>query len=435
MSGSSQRDNKTFETKVANLIAATRHLEIAQILLLRRLTLADPETRRWATEKQLNVVFTVIIAKAIERVGVEVLKEARARNYDGLLPKGTPQTREEDTTILAEVAAQMLGPAQQTEAEITQAGFERLLSLGANLVPPRTARPQVQVREPPPLFAAQLGPDSGLLPPAKLRAAATEDGETGDSGEPVDFTALFDDTICNYARKILTLFRASGDKAGTRMPFAVAPEFCACYEDVLRRFVLPQMRASRHIQTLAQNYNWAEIGGAKLIEIIQGSELNNPVLHNWDARWAAFRIPKAAGKPKKARPEDNPWPVFNQDATRSGYAPPTEEHLQILQDIIRYEADSLAKAWRELVQLYEQEFAPNARQEQARDGAFRDGLLKWASKLPDHNGEFFAIKAYYDLPRVDSHFIRRLLGNFGRTESERRRNAPILAEFIQSLPD
>ncbi|MEW5728219.1 MAG: hypothetical protein AB1918_10380, partial [Pseudomonadota bacterium] len=110
-------------------------------------------------------------------------------------------------------------------------------------------------------------------------------------------------------------------------------------------------------------------------------------------------------------------------------------HLQILQDIIRWEADSLAKAWRELTQLYEQEFSPNARQEQAREGAFRDGIMKWASKLPEHIGEFFTIKAYFDFPRIDGHFVRRQLTNFGRSDPERKRAAPFLYDFIQNLPD
>lgn len=51
------RDNKTFETKVSNLINATRHLEVPQILLLRRLTMADPESLKWANIRELDVVF------------------------------------------------------------------------------------------------------------------------------------------------------------------------------------------------------------------------------------------------------------------------------------------------------------------------------------------------------------------------------------------
>lgn len=433
---SNERDNKTFETKVANLIAATRHLEIPQILVLRRLTLADPESRRWANEKQLAVVFTVILTKAIERIGLDKLRDARARNFDSMLPgQGSAADRDNDVAVLSEIAMQVLGPAPMSEAETAQAGFERLLTLGPAAPAPRIPRQQTPIKEPPPLFAAQLGPDSGILPPSKLRAMGNE--ATGDGGDarPIDFNTLFDDTICAYSRKILALLRATGDTGGVRVPFILAPEFGTCYEEILRRFVLPQMRSSRHIQSLSNSYNWSEVGGDKLIEIIQGSEVNNPVLHNWDTRWGAFRPQKAGGKVKKLKPEDNPWPLVNEDATRGNYSPPNEDHLQLLQDIIRWEADSLAKAWRELTQLYEQEFSPNARQEQAREGAFRDGIMKWASKLPEHIGEFFTIKAYFDFPRVDGHFVRRQLTNFGRSDAERRRAAPFLHDFAQNLRD
>ncbi|MEW5726535.1 MAG: hypothetical protein AB1918_01785, partial [Pseudomonadota bacterium] len=292
---SNERDNKTFETKVANLIAATRHLEIPQILVLRRLTMADPETRRWANEKQLAVVFTVILTKAIERFGLDKLRDARARNFESMLPPGPAESRETDAIVLADIAQQMLGPAPMSEAETTQAGFERLLALGPAAPAPRIPRQQTPIKEPPPLFAAQLGPDSGALPPTKLRAMGVE-GAADAEHRPMDFNSLFDDTICGYSRKILALLRAAGDTKGVRMPFIVAPEFGACYEEILRRFVLPQMRNSRHIQSLSTSYNWAEVGGDKLIEIIQGSEVNNPVLHNWDTRWSSFRPQKVGGK-------------------------------------------------------------------------------------------------------------------------------------------
>ncbi|MCR6628780.1 MAG: hypothetical protein NVV74_01225 [Magnetospirillum sp.] len=243
-----------------------------------------------------------------------------------------------------------------------------------------------------------------------------------------DFPTLFDDTLCGFSRKLMGLFHVRATERTERLPFLLAPQFAACYEDVLRRMVLPAMRTSRHIQQLGVNYNWAEVGGAKLIDIIQSGEVNNPVLHHWDARWTAFK-PKG----RKSKPEDNPWPLFREDATRSNYDPPDEDDLVIMQDLIRYEAESFAKAWREISQLYEQEFTPNARQEQAREGAFRDGLMKWTSKLPDHVGELFAIKAYFVFPRIDGHFLRRLINNFGRSDAERRRNAPYLLSFVHKM--
>jgi hypothetical protein len=116
---------RAFETKVASLIEATRHLDIAQILVLRRMTVADPESRRWASDKQLNVVFNVILTKAIERNGIDWFRSARGRNFDTVLPP-TGAGRDEDLRVLNDLANQMLGPA--SEATAAQADFEKLVA-------------------------------------------------------------------------------------------------------------------------------------------------------------------------------------------------------------------------------------------------------------------------------------------------------------------
>ncbi|WP_239988616.1 hypothetical protein [Paramagnetospirillum kuznetsovii] len=403
--------------------------------MLRRLTMHDPEARKWASEKQLNVVFQVILSKTIERYGLPKLKLARDRNFEPLLPAGA-DTREEDLRVLGEIATQLLGPPQMSEAESTQAGFHALLARGALAPPPRVPRTQIPSREPPPLFAAQLGPAADKQQLRRM-TQLHQDAENGEGKESnfTDFPSLFDDTLCTYADKTLQLFRISGSSRGVRLPFLLAPDFAQVYRDVLKRHVLPQMRSTRAIQALGQTYNWADVGGEKLLEIIQGSEVNNPILHNWDGRWASFRTPKAVKGRKAApqKPEDNPWPLFREDATKGNYEPPGEAHIILLQDIIRFEADALAKCWRELSQLYTQEFAPSGRMDQAREGAFRDGIMKWSAKLPDYIGEHLAMKAHFEFERLDADWMRKLLANFGKNDSERRRNAPFLSEFVLQL--
>ncbi len=436
MSVSDPREGaKTFEVKVASLIAATRHLEIPHILMLRRLTLADPLARKWASEKQLNVVFQVILSKTIERYGLGKLKAARDRGFEPLLPAGA-DSREEDLRVLGDITTQLLGPPQMSEAENTQAGFHALLARGALPSPPRTMRTQPPSREPPPLFAAQLGPagDKQLRRMVQLQQSQ-DDGDEAKEANFTDFPTLFDDTICSYTDKTLSLFRISGPSRGVRLPFLLAPEFAPVYREVLRKHILPQMRSTRAIQALGQTYNWSEVGREKLIEIMQGSEVNNPILHNWDGRWASFRAPKPIKGKKTAaqKPEDNPWPLFREDATRANYEPPSEAQIILLQDIIRFESDVLAKCWRELAQLYTQEFAPSGRMDQAREGAFRDGIMKWSSKLPDYVGEHLAMKAHFEFERLDADWMRKLLANFGKNDSERRRNAPFLSEFVIQL--
>ncbi|MEO0036462.1 MAG: hypothetical protein RLZZ501_2485 [Pseudomonadota bacterium] len=415
---------RAFETKAASLIAATRSLDIPRILTLRRMTLADSQSRRWASEKQLTVLFSVILTKAAERYGLDALKTARTRGFAPLLA-GEGDGRDEDLRVLGEIATQLLGPPERDAAEEALAGFQALLSRGFAPVPPRSARVQAAGREPPPLFAAQLGPMGDRRAP---RAHPPE--ESG-----VDFAVLFDETLCSYVQKTLSVFRVTSPTHGIRLPFLVAPEFGPVYRELMRRFILPQMRATRHIQALAQSCNWAEVGGARLIELIQGSEVNNPILHNWEARWAAFRPakPAAAARGRKSADDDNPWPLLREEATRCNFLPPGEDDLPLLRDILRFEAEEIARCWRDLGQLYAQEFPADGRNEPGREGVMRDGLLRWFPKLPDHVGEHLAIKAVFEFERIDAAWLNRLFGGLGRSDSERRRVAPYLADFLTEL--
>jgi len=431
-------ETKSFEAKVSELIAATRSLSVPQILVVRRLTLRDPESRRWASERQLNVIFNVVLGKVLGDLSRAKLAQARKKNFLPLLPPDDG-CRDEDLAVLTEVAAQLGDGPINEEAEAAQASFESLLAKRLLAVPQAkpTIRPRPPIKEPPPLFAAQLAQrdrdrlGSAAPPRASLNLLAEEGA--AEEKPFTDFDTLFDDSICAYTRRVIELFEVTGPSRGIRMPFMLAPEFREIYEEVLRRFVLPSMRSSRHVQTLSTSYNWAEAGSDKLIEIMQAGEVNNPILHNWDVRWNVMRTLKVGGKPVRPKPADNPWPMFREDATRYNYRPPEEEHLPFLQDIIRFEIDAIDKCWREISQLYQQEFNPTARQDQLREGALRDGIMKWVSRLPDYVGEMLAIKAHYAFPLCDADFLRRLLNNFGRSDGDRRRNAPFLSDFVLYL--
>jgi hypothetical protein len=417
---------KTFEAKVTSLVEATRHLDVAQIVVLRRMTIADPQTRRWASEQQIAVVFDVILAKALERLGAERLEQARGQGFTGLLP---PDAGDADRRLLDTIAERLLGPPRQaSEAETTQASFEALLTRRLLSVPPKIERAHAPAKEAQPLFAAQLGADALKRGRFTRDPAAAPDVAFDDEKPFTNFPTLFDDTICAHVAHCLSHLAVSPRPPGERLPFLLAPEFSVLLQDVVRRFVLPPMRASRQIQSLANNYNWADVGGAQLIEIIHSGEVNNPILHHWDARWNAMR---GKSREKPSLRGESPWQMFREDATLGNYEPPGEDDLQMVQDIIRFDSEALLRAWREIEQLYQQEFAPSGRQAQARDGAFRDGVLKWTSRLADHLGEFLAMRAYFMFNRLDMEFLRRLVTNFGRSDSERRRNAPYLCRFIE----
>ena len=429
MSSNAMLDQSAFDTKASSLIATTQHLTIPQILMVRRMTLHDPESLRWASVRQLNVVFDVVLTNALDRFERANLLAAVDRHLEPLLPP--PESRAaEDVEVLTRIVNGVLRkkPAQnkkQSEAEKVIVAFENLLS--RRLPPTITGQDRANspFREPTPLFSAQGGLRATSA--ARRPAAIAADDHAAHNAHNIDFGALFDETIIGLLKSSLEQLQVPPNypnpMARPRLPFIVAAEFTPVFEDVVRRFILPQMKASRQVKTLANTYDWAQVGGEQLITVLQGSEINNPILHNWDLIWNNYK-----NDTKKVK--ESPWTVFDADAQICKYYPPDRNNIRPILDLIRYEPEAMDKCWKELSSLAQQEFSPSGRQERAREGALRDGLLKWSAKLPDYVGEFIAIKAAFCFPACDADYMRALVNNFGRSEQDRQRNAPYLSQFV-----
>jgi hypothetical protein len=375
-----------FEGKVAELLALTAGLSVTQILVLRRMTLADPATAAWASERELGVVFDAILDRAVSQVEIEELGAAADQQFNTLLPPGEEDVVDKERWLLFDIGKKYL--LQRKAREVV-----------------------VEVAPPPP---------------------------EEDDDEPIVFTSfkqLFDETLARHAKRSLKAVVVSANHATLRphvpVPFALAPGFSTCYELLLRRHVLPDIRATRRIRDLAASRNWSDNGANRLIGIIQAGEKGNPILDTWDSRWAAY---KSEGIGSKTRREDNPWDLFTEAALQGGFTPPTEADLPLLHAVIRWEAEPLINAWRVITLLYQQEFHPKNRAEQAREGALRDGIVRVIREQPRRAGDLLAIKAFFELPKCDRMFLRKLLQTISGTDSERRRVAPSLVDFYLHLP-
>ncbi len=95
--------------KVAELRATCRGLRVPQILALRRLALADPETLRWVPAAELDAFFTEILGIELRDFTYESLERIAERNYAPLLPPGPPAAREEDLGLLRRLSHPLLG--------------------------------------------------------------------------------------------------------------------------------------------------------------------------------------------------------------------------------------------------------------------------------------------------------------------------------------
>jgi len=380
-------DVKAFESKVAELVAITQRLDVSRILMVRRMTLGDPETLKWASARQLELIFNVILEKALERADREAVFAASQDHFEPLLPPGDDAVRDQERWMLFDLSRAMLTGMQPSEETTTEAVMEEL-------------------------------------------AADEEPIEGG------DFATLFDETIARHVRRILTALACTGSRPHIPRPFMVAPQFAAIFEKVVREYVVKTIRSTRRIKELASSRNWQQKGSAdRLLAMILAGEDNNPILHYWDQRWLGFDPARATAKGKGTiRPEDNPWAIFKEDGAKHEYIPPFYTDIPMLQRLIRYDGEVLADEWQRLAQIYQQEFSPASKNDQARQGAFRDAVLAALNTLEHHGGDLLVIRAFYDLPKVDRMFLKMLIQSLGRTDQERNRKAPLLIQFYTDLP-
>ena len=371
-----------FEAKVTELVQATRGLPVPHLLQLRRLTLADPEALRWASERQLIAVFHLILSQAIEAIPFEELDAASLRQFDPLLPPGADESRDKDRWLLFELAR------------------KRLL---------QPSTPEVQSTEP-----DEIAPP---LPDDVPVVAA-------------DFATLFDETLCHYTSRALMVVATPAERPYTPKPFYLHPGFAVSYAEVLRRFLLPDVRATKRIKTLAESRKWDKDGYGRLVALVQSADDSNPVLEIWDSRWKASHSQGVGGRRNHAEL----WDAFRAAADAGGWHAPPEDDIPLLRTVLRWEAELINEGWREMAQVYQQEFAPKSKHDQARPGAFRDCVIKWVRALPAHAGDALAIKAFTILPKCDRMFLRSLIQSLGSSQTARRRAAPLLISYFESLP-
>lgn len=380
-------DAKGFESKVVELVAITQRLDVPRILMVRRMTLNDPETLKWANQRQLELIFNVILEKALERSDRATVFAASQEQFDPMLPPGDDSVRDQERWMLFDLSRAMLSGMQPADETTADAVMEEL--------------------------AADEGPlDSG------------------------DFATLFDETVARHTRRTLNALACSGTRPHIPHPFFVAPAFAPAFERVVREYVVKSIRSTRRIKELAASRNWQKKGSAdRLLAMILAGGDQNPILYYWDQRWQSFDPARATAKGKGSiRPEDNPWDTLKEDAAKHEYIPPFYTDIPMLQRLIRYDGDEIAEAWQRLAQIYQQEFAPASKNDQARQGAFRDAVLSAIEKLDHHAGDLLVIRAFYDLPKVDRMFLKMLIQSLGRSELERNRKAPLLIQFFNDLP-
>ena len=385
-----------FAAKVTELAAVCRALDVPQILVLRRMTLADPESLKWATAQQLEGVFTVILTDHIQALSYEGLEEAADNHFEPWLPNASADIRDQDRWLLHDICKPLIHKSPAGMSFSTPA------------------------------------------PPPKVNADDLLADDEEDNQPFTSFNALLNQTIIKVLKRNLRVLAVNSIRPNVPPPFFNARPFADCFIPVVKELILPSMHGSRQIKELSTSRDWSKPGSdGRLMGVLQGGEdKQNPILFQWDTRWDHFSEASQSAlraKGKADPPEKTPWPRLMADGAKNEYIPADERFLWIIKAMLRWEPESLAEGWEQLSQMYIQEFNPENKHEQARDGSFRDGLAKWIDKIRRHGGEALALKAFFECPKCDKLFIHKLTQTYGMA-AQRQLAVPLLIEVMESLP-
>jgi hypothetical protein len=376
-----------FETKVAELAKATMGLPIPHLLTLRRLTKKDPESLRWASERELDAVFHFLLERALDSLPIADLDTAALRQFDPLLPPGSGDERDQDRWLLYDLT-----------------------------------RKRIADRPPPPAVDVSVLDEVAPLLPDEPPI------------ETDQFAVLFDETLARCTRRALAVAATRGVRFPVPKPFYLQPDFGRAYEEVLRRCLLPDVRATKRVRELAATRQWSGADTGRLMALVQSSDTSNPLLESWESRWNAFHSHAQAIGAKKHKVVNDPWQVFRDAAGAGDYQPPGDHDVAFLRAVLRWDADAMNDGWRQICQTYQQEFMPTSKWDAARPNSVRDCAVKWIQGLQGASGDVLAIKAFFTLPKCDRMFLRAVLHTLGGTDSDRKRVAPFLVHFYHNLP-
>lgn len=121
-----------FESKTRDLITVTRACSIPQLLSLRRMTLDDASTRKWASGNQVKVIFNVVLTSKLQALGGPALRQSQEGHFEGLLPplgKGyNEEQREADRETLLHGVIQALTSVYHKETMSTLVAVRHVVS-------------------------------------------------------------------------------------------------------------------------------------------------------------------------------------------------------------------------------------------------------------------------------------------------------------------
>lgn len=261
---------------------------------------------------------------------------------------------------------------------------------------------------------------------------------------PAGGFASFDD-LCIAALNhriegVLTFFHKRNPSVTRPLPpsFLLAPEFAERFKMVVETLIFPKVRASRQLRLLASNIDVATVTTETFWQSINAS-MKRLLQMTWNSAWNDLRlIEEIRGEEKvlKVKDEVKVLRAELQPPTADAYDLPhvTNREIELFKSLLSTTVDwwpPLSEFWWVCHTLYEQEWDPRIFQQQAREGALRDKLLKGLNAFPEPWHDFFILMLHRVFPRIGTRFIERFAYNLGQNEAAREQRMPYLMRTIK----
>lgn len=256
--------------------------------------------------------------------------------------------------------------------------------------------------------------------------------------------ANFDD-LCLAAlhyrvERVLAFFQKHNPAVSRPLPrpFLLAPAFAEQYKQAITALIYPKIKASRQLRLLASNVDIATATSESFWNQINDS-MKRLLELTWNSAWNDLLLmaeQRDGEKVLKIKPETKELREILQPPSAAAYDLPHvgNDEIVLLRSLLSASEDwwpRLSEFWRACHALYEQEWDPRVFQQQAREGALRDMLLKGLTDFPDPWHDFLILLLHQVFPRLSTRYLERFAYNLGQTEQSRRVRMPYLLRYIQ----
>jgi len=332
-----------------------------------------------------------------------------------------------DCLTILEAAGDRRQPRLLTDPQARQQAAQRL----SELAQPAPQTPQTRTDD----LEYSLPPQLAHL----LKHIEYLDPEPPAGKSYATFDALCLGALQYRMERVLAFFQKTNPAVNRPLPppFLMSPVFAQRLKDAVAQLIYPKIRDSRQIRLLASNIDVATTNTETFWQNINDS-MGRLLQLTWHAAWNELlliaemrdgeRVWKIKAETKALRDMLAPPHAQSYDLAHVG-----NDEIALFQSLLSVDQDwwpELSTFWRGCHSLYEQEWDPRVFQQQAREGALRDWLLKELTRFPDPWHDFIVLMAHRVFPRLGVRFLDRFAYNLGTNEESRRQRMPVLMRYI-----